>query len=79
MSLIPSAEVDARGLPCPLPLLRAKQGLAGLASGQILLVHATDPAAPRDFEAYAQATGHTLVHVGEDAGVFHLYLRKREA
>ncbi|MEW6764962.1 MAG: sulfurtransferase TusA family protein [Pseudomonadota bacterium] len=79
MDWIPSAEVDACGLPCPLPLLRAKKGLAELVAGEVLCVRATDPAAPRDFAAYADATGHVLERVEEVEGVFLLYLRKREA
>ncbi|MFZ5465717.1 MAG: sulfurtransferase TusA family protein [Pseudomonadota bacterium] len=72
------AELDALGLPCPMPLLKAKQALAGLAGGQVLLVLATDEAAPRDFAAYAEATGHRLDHVEYFGDVIRLYLRKRE-
>ncbi|MEW6445178.1 MAG: sulfurtransferase TusA family protein [Pseudomonadota bacterium] len=72
------AEVDARGLPCPLPLLRAKQALAGLAGGEALRVLTTDRASPRDFAAYAEATGHRLECVEETDGVIRIFLRKRE-
>lgn len=71
------AEVDARGLPCPMPLLKAKQALAGLDGGQVLRVLATDDAAPRDFAAYAEATGHELELVEYAGDVIRLYLRKR--
>ncbi|HET20183.1 MAG TPA: sulfurtransferase TusA family protein, partial [Chromatiales bacterium] len=67
------AEVDARGLPCPMPLLKAKQALSGLAGGQVLRVLATDEAAPRDFAAYAEATGHRLEQVEHEGGVMRLY------
>lgn len=73
-----AAELDARGLPCPMPLLKAKQALAGLAAGQVLLVLATDEAAPRDFAAYAEATGHRLDQVEYLGDVIRLYLRKRD-
>ena len=72
------AELDARGVPCPLPLLKTKQALSALAAGQVLRVLATDVAAPRDFAAYAQATGHTLLLTEALEGGFVLYLRKRE-
>lgn len=72
------AELDVRGLPCPMPLLKAKQALAGLAGGQVLLVLATDEAAPRDFAAYAEATGHRLDQVEYWDDMILLYLRKRE-
>ena len=54
-------EVDARGLNCPLPILRAKKALAALDSGQLLRVVATDPGAPRDFDAFCRQTGHALL------------------
>lgn len=72
------AELDARGLPCPMPLLRTKKALADLAAGQVLRVLATDVAAPRDFAAYAEATGHSLLRVEQQTAVFELWLRKRE-
>lgn len=71
------AELDARGVPCPLPLLKTKQALSGLAAGQVLRVLATDAAAPRDFAAYAEATGHSLLQTESFDGGFELYLRKR--
>ncbi len=72
------AELDARGLPCPMPLLRTKKALSGLAAGQVLRVLATDAAAPRDFAAYAEATGHRLLQVEQVEALFVLWLRKRE-
>lgn len=78
MSLLFDAELDARGLPCPLPLLRTKQALAPLAAGQVLRVLATDAAAPRDFAAYAEATGHHLLRVDQVDAEFMLWLKKRE-
>lgn len=78
MSHRPDAELDARNLPCPMPLLKAKQALAGITGRQVLLVLATDEAAPRDFNAYAEATGHQLEAVEYSEGVIRLYLRKRQ-
>lgn len=57
MSAIPDhvdAHVDARGLSCPLPILRAKKALATLQSGQVLRVEATDPGSKQDFSAFAR-------------------------
>ena len=54
-------EVDARGLNCPLPILKAKKGLAELQSGQLLRVLSTDPGSVRDFQAFAKQTGNELV------------------
>ncbi|HES75511.1 MAG TPA: sulfurtransferase TusA family protein [bacterium] len=79
MQLNFDAELDARGVPCPLPLLRTKQALSGLAAGQVLRVVATDAAAPRDFAAYAEATGHQLLRVEQADAEWLLWLKKREA
>ncbi|GAB4215126.1 MAG: sulfurtransferase TusA family protein [Rhodoferax sp.] len=70
-------EVDARGLNCPLPILKAKKGLAELESGQVLRVIATDRGSLRDFQAFAKQTGHELIEqqtVGEE---FIHILRRR--
>lgn len=60
-------EIDTRGLNCPLPILKAKKALAELSSGQILKVIASDPGSVRDFQAFAQQTGNTLLeqHSGQ--------------
>lgn len=54
-------EIDARGLNCPLPILRTKKALARLESGQVLAVLTTDPHAGRDFQAFCQQTGNPLL------------------
>jgi TusA-related sulfurtransferase len=54
-------EVDARGLNCPLPILRAKKALADLQTGQVLKIVCTDPGSVRDFQAFARQTGNILV------------------
>jgi len=62
-------DVDARGLNCPLPILRAKKALNDMASGDVLRVVATDPGSVRDFNAFARQTGNALVaHTGEQGG-----------
>tara|TARA_B100000405_G_scaffold204160_1_gene143390 strand:+ start:871 stop:1098 length:228 start_codon:yes stop_codon:yes gene_type:complete len=68
--------LDATGLNCPLPLLRAKKTLAGMSSGQCVKILATDPGSVRDFEAFAKQTGHELLESGEEDGKFLFVLRK---
>jgi tRNA 2-thiouridine synthesizing protein A len=70
-------EVDARGLNCPLPILRTKKTLNGMSSGQVLRILATDPAAVRDFQAFAKQTGNQLLQHGEQDGAFFFLLRRK--
>jgi len=58
-------EVDARGLSCPLPILRTKKALAQMSSGEVVRVLATDPGSARDFQAFARQTGNTLLQQNE--------------
>ncbi|TVO57134.1 MULTISPECIES: sulfurtransferase TusA family protein [Denitromonas] len=71
-------EVDASGLSCPLPILRAKKALSEMAAGQVLRVQATDPGSVKDFEAFARQTGNELLKseaVGEST--FEFFLRRK--
>jgi len=68
--------LDASGLNCPLPILRAKKSIAGLNSGQVLHITATDPGAVKDFEAFCKQTGNELLKSGEDNGKFIFEIRK---
>ncbi len=68
--------LDTKGLNCPLPILKAKKAINGLAAGDTLQVLATDPGAVKDFEAFCRATGHELVESGEDDGVYSFLLKK---
>jgi tRNA 2-thiouridine synthesizing protein A len=70
-------EVDARGLNCPLPILRTKKALNDMKSGQVLRILATDPSAVRDFQAFAKQTGNELLQHVEQDGVFSFLLRRR--
>lgn len=70
------AEVDASGLNCPLPILKAKKTLAGLGSGQVLRVIATDPGSQPDFEAFTRQARHELLESREDHGIFYFTIRK---
>lgn len=71
-------ELDARGLNCPLPILKAKKALAELVSGEVLRVMATDPGSVRDFQAFARQTGNTLLeHTSSEDGEFVFFLRRK--
>jgi tRNA 2-thiouridine synthesizing protein A len=70
-------EVDARGLNCPLPILKAKKALADLGSGQVLKVVSTDPGALRDFQAFARQTGNQMIGQSEADKVWTFFLQRR--
>ncbi len=70
-------ELDARGLNCPLPILRTKKALNSMTSGQVLRVLATDPGSVRDFQAFARQTGNELVEQITGDKEFVHYLRRR--
>jgi len=69
-------ELDARGLNCPLPILRAKKTLNGMNSGEVLKIMATDPGSVKDFEAFATQTGNELLDSSEVDGEFHFLMKK---
>ena len=69
-------ELDASGLNCPLPILRAKKALGTLDSGKVLHIIATDPGAVKDFEAFAKQTGNELMESKEEGGKFHFLIKK---
>jgi tRNA 2-thiouridine synthesizing protein A len=70
------SELDASGLNCPLPILKAKKALQGLASGQVLKIIATDPGSVKDFDSFAKQTGNILLSSGEEGGKFIFFMRK---
>lgn len=70
-------EVDASGLACPLPILRAKKALAQMQTGQVLKVLTTDRSAPRDFQAFCTQTGNALLAQEEQGVAVAHYLRRR--
>ena len=69
-------ELDAKGLNCPLPILRAKKAVGKLESGQILKIVATDPGSVKDFEAFCNQTGNELLESSENGGEFTFYIKK---
>lgn len=71
------AEVDARGLACPLPILRTKKALATLQSGQVLRILATDPGAVKDFQAFSRQTGNELIEHAEKNKEFEFFMKRK--
>ncbi|HXA48553.1 MAG TPA: sulfurtransferase TusA family protein [Burkholderiaceae bacterium] len=70
-------ELDARGLNCPLPILKTKKALADMVSGQVLRVMATDPGSVRDFQAFAKQTGNELMENFEENKEFIFFMRRK--
>jgi tRNA 2-thiouridine synthesizing protein A len=69
-------ELDASGLNCPLPILRAKKTLGKMDGGQVLHIIATDPGSVKDFEAFARQTGNELMESKEAGGKFEFLIKK---
>jgi tRNA 2-thiouridine synthesizing protein A len=71
-------ELDARGLNCPLPILRAKKALADMTSGQVLHILATDPGSVKDFQAFSRQTGNELLsHAENEQKEFEFYMKRK--
>lgn len=67
--------LDARGLNCPLPILKAKKALKDMGTGETLEIQATDPGSVKDFEAFSRATGNELVESRVDGNVYIFVLK----
>jgi tRNA 2-thiouridine synthesizing protein A len=70
-------ELDARGLNCPLPIIKTKKALNDLSSGQVLRVTSTDSGSVKDMEAFAKQTGNELLSSGEEAGNYVFLIKKK--
>lgn len=70
-------ELDARGLNCPLPILKTKKALSEMKSGEILRVVATDPGSVRDFQAFARQTGNLLLDQFAEEKEFVFYMKRK--
>ncbi|MCX7209046.1 MAG: hypothetical protein RI984_426 [Pseudomonadota bacterium] len=70
-------DLDARGLKCPLPILKAKKALSDMSSGDILRVLATDPGSVRDFQAFARQTGNDLLEHSQAELEFTFFMRRK--
>jgi len=69
--------VDARGLSCPLPIVKTALAIRELTSGDLVEVLATDPGSTKDFAAWSKTTGHQLVESSVDGKVFRYLVRKK--
>jgi tRNA 2-thiouridine synthesizing protein A len=69
--------LDAKGLNCPLPILKAKKALKEVPAGGTLEILATDPGAVADFQAFCRTTGNELIEHSEEGGVYKFLLRKK--
>lgn len=68
--------LDAKGLSCPMPIVKTKKEMDTLQTGELLEVHATDKGAVKDFEAWARTAGHELLEQTEEDGVFKFFIKK---
>lgn len=68
--------LDAKGLACPMPIVRTKKAIAEIETGQVLEIHATDKGAKNDLAAWAKSGGHELVHNTEEDGVLKFWIKK---
>jgi tRNA 2-thiouridine synthesizing protein A len=70
-------ELDAKGLSCPLPILKTKKALNDLRSGQVLKVLATDPGSVKDMQAFSRQTGNALISSTQEDNAFVFLMRKK--
>ncbi len=68
--------LDAKGLACPMPIVRVKKAINEMESGQILEVHATDKGSKSDLTAWTKSSGHELLKIEEANGVFQFWIKK---
>jgi len=77
MTLQTTQTVDALGLSCPMPIVKAALAIRTIASGDSLEVLATDPGSVKDFAAWSRTTGNELVEQSVDAGVYRFVVRRK--
>jgi len=70
-------ELDARGLSCPLPIVKTKKSLNDMSSGQVLKVLSTDSGSVKDMQAFANQTGNPLLETSQEGGAFVFYMKKK--
>jgi tRNA 2-thiouridine synthesizing protein A len=73
---VPNAVLDAKGLNCPLPILKARKALQGVSAGGLLEIYATDPGAVMDFQAFCRSTGNELVTSSQEGNVFKFVIKR---
>ena len=67
--------LDAKGLNCPLPILHARKKLNAMSTGDVLEIHATDPSAVADFEAFCRQTGNELMESSQEGDVYKFQIK----
>ena len=72
-----SQHVDARGLSCPMPIVKTAQAVKTVPSGELIEVLATDPGSVKDFAAWSRTTGNELIEQSSDGGVYRFVLRRK--
>jgi tRNA 2-thiouridine synthesizing protein A len=77
MTLQITQTLDARGLSCPMPIVKTAQAIKTIASGSLIEVLATDPGSVKDFAAWSRTTGNELVEQTADGGVYRFVLRRK--
>ena len=70
-------ELDARGLSCPLPIVKTKKSLNDMTSGQVLKVLSTDSGSVKDMQAFANQTGNPLLETAQEGGAYVFYMKKK--
>lgn len=73
---VTTAVLDAKGLNCPLPILKARKALQGVPAGGLLEIHATDPGSVKDFEAFCRQTGNELLASSQEGNVFKFVIKR---
>jgi len=68
--------VDAKGLSCPMPIVKTAQAVKGVPAGELIEVLATDPGSVKDFAAWTRSTGNTIVEQTEDGGVYRFVIKR---
>lgn len=76
MSTQATQSLDARGLNCPLPILRTKKALSSMGTGETLAITSTDPGSLKDMQAFCKQTGHELVSSAANQGEFEFLIRR---
>jgi len=70
-------QVDARGLSCPMPIVKTAQAIKTVASGQLIEILATDAGSVKDFAAWSRTTGHELVEQSVEGDVYRFVVRRK--
>ncbi|MCW9034435.1 MAG: sulfurtransferase TusA family protein [Alphaproteobacteria bacterium] len=71
-----TVELDAKGLTCPMPILKAKKAIKGMGGGEMLKIESTDAGSVADFESFCRNGGHELMESNEDGGVYTFLIKK---